>query len=512
MDATSRCPHGFMVSRQANMTMSRRVRRLLLPVGAVFLLSLLLSALVGNSAAQPVVLAIDPGKPGNSFALGTIGISLETDELGKKDLNPEDKSLVALMRHLGPGVLRFGGGSVDSSWWTSRDERAPSWSTSDVTPADLLTLRKLLEATGWRVIISVNLGHFDPGRAADEARVASEILGARLVGIAVGNEPDKYSEPVVGLRPEAYDPNDYVNELMAYSTAIRAAMPNIQLYGPDLSSRSPWLRAITSNKAATFAVITSHFYPTSFSIAKGACKGTPEPTADELLSSQTRERENQVLEALLDAGSLLHRPTRISETNTTSSCDYHGGPATSPVFASALWSLDWSLRAASSGVTGINFHGDFGTCAPDTFSPLCVMEASNGTIGPGARPEYYGLVAARELEGGRFVPVDVSTGNQSSDFTSYATLHSHGVITLAIDNFASDGETSLRIDASGYRRASYMRLSAPSLGATADISLGRASFSTSGILSPKQARLAATKDGFRLSLAADSAAIVTLRR
>jgi len=361
--------------------------------------------------------------------------------------------------------------------------------------------------------LAVNLGHFDPSRAADEVQVAERILGSRLIGFEIGNEPDKFSDPVVKLRPASYNVSSYLKEIATYSAAMRAVVPSLRLYGPDLSTRSSWLPAIISSKSSWFNTVTLHYYPTSYSIPKGSCKGTPAPTASELLSPQARERETAVLQTFVGAGEFAKREVRISETNTTSSCDYHGGPATSPVFASALWSLDWILRAASAGVAGLNFHGDVGRCAPDTFSPMCIPDNSTGArTEVASRPEYYGLLAARELEGGRFIPITISGQGPSDDFTAYATIHPHDVITLAIDNLATTGSGTFILKVSGYHRATGRRLSGRSLGATGGVTFGRASFDIAGAIRPVRTTIPMVQGVFRLRMAPSSAIIVTLQR
>src|SRR5665213_297506 len=327
-----------------------------------------------TSAPSQVILTVDPTHPGAEFALGAVGLSIEGRELSTHDLSDTHRSLVALMGPLGPGVLRIGGNSSDYAWWTSDGEQAPAWATSVVTPVDLARLRALLQATGWRVILGVDFGHFDPARAADEAREAERILGSRLLGIEIGNEPNDYGLPLVGLRPSSYSASDYLRELALYTEAIRAVVPEMRLYGPDLGSLASqtWMSPIVSNASLPFAAITLHYYPTTYSFAKGACKGTSVPTARELLSPEVRERENAALQIMVGAGDAAHRETVISETNDTSSCDAPGGPKTSPVFASALWSLDWALRAGSAGAGGVNFHGYLGLCRPEAFTPISV--------------------------------------------------------------------------------------------------------------------------------------------
>lgn len=467
-----------------------------------------------KSAIQHLVLTVEPRHPGREFARGAVGLSIESKELATEDLSASHDSLVTLLRMLGPGVLRIGGGSVDSSWWTSDNEPAPTWATDVITPSDLATLDHFLVATGWKVILGVNLGHFDPTRAASEASVAEHVLGSRLLGFEIGNEPDDYGTSVVQLRPRSYSAGNYLEELAAYGAAMGAAAANINLYGPDLSSQA-WLLAIASSKLVTFAAVTQHYYPTTYSLAKGSCRATPVPTALELLSLQVRERENATLQMLVQAGEIAHSKTRISETNTTGSCDTDGGPATSPVYASALWSLDWSLRTASAGVAGLNFHGYLGHCGPYAASPICAesyFAQSKGRVT--ARPEYYGLLAASQLEGGRFVPTRLSRLSPLGslpNLTTWATVTPTGIVRIAIDNLATEGLAQLvSIPIFGYTATSETLLG-PSVELTTGITLGDMSISTSRQWRPRHVKVTHANHSFHVTVRPASAIIVTLR-
>jgi hypothetical protein len=477
----------------------------------------------GRSAAQQTTLTVEPGRPGGRFALGTIGLSIEAEELATPDLTDRHRSLVALMRQLGPGVLRIAGASLDYSWWTSQSEQPPEWATDKaasaavVTPADLYRLRGLLTATGWRVILGLNLAHFEPPRAANEAAFAERILGSHLLGLEPGNEPNYYGGTLYGFRPGSYGVDNYLEEISAYSAAIHAAAPTVRLDGPDLGGKAQtlqtWLPAVASIKPMPFAAITQHYYPTQYNNSKSRCEASPEPTAVELLSPQVRERENAVLRAIVGAGQIAHRETRITETNTTGSCQSSDGPSTSPVFASALWALDWSLRSASAGIAGLNFHGYFGICAPDGYNPIC---APNATAERGgevtARPEYYGLLAARQLEGGNFIPVHIGGPDDEGDLVAYATQHRDGSITVAIENLNPQTSVSLLVKAPRRASTTDERLTAPSLGSTSGVTFGHASLDAAGAIQPKVASIHNAHGTFHIGLAPSSAAIVTLRR
>ncbi len=467
-----------------------------------------------KGAMPHVALAVQRSHPGDEFALGAVGLSIEARELGTPDLSAGDRSLVALMRLLGPGVLRIGGLSLDLSWWTSHGEPAPGWATNTVVPADLVRLRGLLSATGWRAILGVDLGHFDPRRAADEAQVAERVLGSRVLGFEIGNEPRDYGSPQVGLRPASYSVENYLEELTAYNAAMRAAVPAIHLYGPDLGRLSPetWLWPIASDARASFASIDVHYYPTHYSIASGACEGSPAPTATELLSPEVREHESSTLQVVAKAGELAHRRVLISETNDTSSCDVPGGPETSPVFASALWSLDWTLRAASAGTVGIDFHGYLGRCRPESFAPICeprnVRAASERVA---ARPEYYGLLAARQLEGGRFVSARLISSAALPNLTAWATVARDGTISVALENFATAGPAQpVSIPAAGYV-TSYEALAGPSIEARGGVTLGGADVTRAGRWQPRRVLLPCARRSCTVAVHPASAVILTLR-
>jgi hypothetical protein len=466
-----------------------------------------------HADARGALLEIDTKHIRNELGRGAIGLSIEAKELATQDLSAGRGSLVALMRLLGPGVLRIGGSSLDSSWWTAGAESPPAWATSVVTPQDLTRLRDLLVATGWRAILGVDLGHSDSARAANEVRAATTILGKTVIGFEIGNEPSNYSTSVVGLRKGPYSANDYLNEIYAYEVAMRAAVPTVRFYGPDvvLSQAQSWLQSVASNWGAYFNTINFHFYPTKYSYAKGACKETPMPTAGELLSPTVREGEDAALQTMLQAGELAQRPIRLSETNNTASCDLPGGPATSPVYASALWALDWSLRAASAGVVGLNFHGYLGRCRPESFAPMCEpssLPAASGRVA--ARPEYYGLLAARQLEGGRFVQTRVISSRGLPNLTAWATVSHAGTLKIAIENVTSQGLAQpVSIPVSGYR-GTYERLAGPSIEAKGGVTFGGAAV-TEGRWRPRPTRLSCTGGSCRVTVRPASATIITLR-
>lgn len=465
------------------------------------------------SLAPQAILRIDTSRPGYEFEAGAVGLSTETSELTTGRLSAAHYRLVRLMRLLGPSVLRIGANSVDFSWWTSNGEPSPSWATSTVTPADLSVLRGLLTATGWRVLLGVDFGHFEPNRAAAEAHDAQTILGADLLGIEIGNEPDGYKnvkETGKGnLRSPTYHVGEYLREAETYDQALRAATPGVAIYGPALSEIR-WLIKIGS-AASMFAGITQHYYPTT------TCPQAPSteapPTIDGLLSPRVRQQENEVLTVLAEAGIVADRSIQIGETNGVAYCS-EGTPGT-PSFASALWALDWTLRAASRGVKGIDFNGAFGRCADNAQSqnPICASsrEAANaGDVRP--QPEYYGLLAASQLEGGRFVQTRLTSLHLLPQITTWATVAPGGTLRIAIDNLATAGlPQPVSIPTSGFS-ATEEQLTGSSIEARSGILFGGVHVTGDGGWQPRPATLRRVRNAFHVVVPPASAVVVTLHK
>ncbi len=455
---------------------------------------------------QAPILAVDTGRPGPEFALGAVGLSMEARALSTGLLTASHPRLVRLMRLLGPSVLRIGGNTVDWSWWTDNGEPPPTWASNVVTPADLSLLHGLLAATGWRVVLGVDLGHFEQARVAGEARSAQRIFGAELQGIEIGNEPDDFGHSGNGLRAPGYGAPEYLREVEAYSKALAVAAPGVALYGPATSTAGIQLLAQMGSAAHIFTTLTQHYYP--INKCSEITPPAPQPTALALLAPAIREEENRLLQTLSRVGALAGRPTRIGETNSVA-CP--GSIDASPTFAGALWSLDWVLRAGSSGVTGLSFHGGVGGCGPNSESPICASPGESAAIGDvTAQPDYYGLLAASLLEGGRFVPARLVGSGPLPNLTTWATLALGGAVRIAIDNFATTGPPQpVIVPAAGYTATS-VTLSAPSINARTEITLGDTAVQSDARWQPKSAG-SLRRRSVRIVVRPASAVIVTLR-
>src|ERR1700733_14496317 len=127
---------------------------------------------VTPAAASSQIITIAPTTTGTSLNADSLGLSFEASDLALPGF--ASGNLAGYLKTLGTSVMRIGGNTSDETFWTPAGETPPSWSIATITPADLTALNTLAEASGWKVILGVNLKQYDPARAADEAEHAAE--------------------------------------------------------------------------------------------------------------------------------------------------------------------------------------------------------------------------------------------------------------------------------------------------------------------------------------------------
>ncbi len=471
-----------------------------------------LSALHGT----PVTVAVNTTSPGRAVPRDFLGLSFEVGELPLLARYAEQGNMPGFLRSLAGGVMRLGGVSADTTAaWTgggaggsaageaaaSAPTARPAWASTGVTGADLRGIAKLTVPSGWSVLLTVNLGHPDDASAAAEARAAHAILGPRLAGIEIGNEPDAYVNK--GLRTQPWDFARYRREIAAYQPALLTAAPGTPVVGPDASSGAAplaWVRAYAA--AEHPSLLTDHFYPSS------RCGYTP--SLSDLLSPALRSQQQAMLASQAAIAHDAHTPLRVDETNNIS-CG--GQPGVSNTFASALWAVGYIAQAMSAGVAGLNFHDLI--AAPQGYGALVAPNA--GALADGdlhAAPEWYALLLAHRLVGDRPVGAGVA-GGRAADVAASALLSRDGRLHIVlVDTSPSGSDPDLVHLAVPHRYTSgaILRLTAPSEASTGDVTLGRHAVAADGRWAPADPlpRVSGGAGTLALSLPADSAALVTL--
>jgi hypothetical protein len=455
-------------------------------------------------AAAPVTIAIDPFDPGAPVPQRFLGLSFEAAALAQIADYAHSGNLVSLLRSLGPGVLRFGGITADEDVaWTDSATPRPAWASSVIDAADLRSLGVLARRTGWRVLLTVGMAHFEPVAAAREVAAAHSALGPYLAAVELGNEPDSYGAH--GFRQLPWIAQGYEEQATAYREAIEALTPGVPIAGPDVSGSGAFAEwgeeEALSQKPA---LLTGHHYPLG-------CAQTPAPSIEELLSPVIRNLEARSLATYLKVAQLNRIPLRIDETNTVS-CG--GVPGISDTFASALWATSYITQAMAAGAAGINLEGSPTSCAG--YTPVCAPDPS--ALARGAlhtQPEWYALLLTSSLVGDRPLPTAISAqGTPNLVAASFSAPDHTTKVVLVDDEPPGAGPLALSLNLGGpMGGASVVRLTASSQSATAGVLLGSRAVAANGSWSDPvaAARTTTVPSGvLPLELAPSSAALVTV--
>ena len=469
-----------------------------------------------SASASPaqVTITVDSAHPSGTLPRDFVGLSFEMRELGVGNFDAGTGNLVRLLRTLGAGNVRIGGNTLDrDTLWVPAGRQPPqplpAWVKDVVGPADIARLGGFLAATGWKAEVGVNVGHYDPALAADEAATLSATLGGRLAGAECGNEPNDWGHN--GLRTAPYGYPQYLPDWQACASAAG----DLRLAGPDTSaptSTASWVSQFSQAEAKRLSLLTIHSY---------SVPGTA--TAAQLLSAQTDASEIANVAPELTAAKTAGLPIRIDETNSASGGGIVG---VSDTYASALWAMDYSLLMAQDGFSGLNFHGGLGVCdAPlyngkfQIYTPICAANATDETAKIyTAAPEYYGLYLADRMGSGRFLPVRISSGGSGTapNLTAYAVRGDDGKIRIAV--IEKDATTAASVNIAirftgGHSSASatVVHLTGKSLASAQGVQIQGVSVDRAGRLPYRPAnRLRVHNGTLALAVASGSADLITL--
>jgi hypothetical protein len=465
------------------------------------------AAPAGAAPAKPgettVSVAVDRTHPGAAVPQQFIGMSFEMSALAQMARYSDRGNLAAMLRSLGPGVLRFGGVSADTriAWTDSRTPR-PAWATNVVDVNDFRALAGLASASGWHIVLTLGIVHFEPQAAAREVAAAKGALGEWLTAIEIGNEPNSYAQHLMRAEPWSFTP--YAEEVAAYRAGIEAVAPGIPVYGPDVSGSSAF-EAWGPGEAVLEhpAVLTGHHYPLG-------CEQKPPPSIKRLLSARIRAKEVGSLRRYVAMSSAAGLSFRLDETNSVS-CG--GVSGISNTFASALWAAGFLPQVMASGAVGVNMHGNPTNCKG--YSPVCAAgpyELSTGQLI--AQPEFYALLMARELIGSQPLPTAVKVRPQGANVQVSGFLTPDGRLRFVLVDYDPLGRRAVSVRlkvGAGFSTASRLALTGQSLAALRGTELGEREVAPDGSWQAGSTPVTAVRAGVvSLELPAASAALVTV--
>ena len=179
----------------------------------------------------------------------------------------------------------------------------------------------------------------------------------------------------------------------------------------------------------------------------------------QLMSPTTVTNTRAKLADMIAIGDRLHPglPSVINESNSAS-CS--GQPDVSNSYATSLWSLDYLLQTAQSGVSRLQFHTNTAAVCGD-FKPresaeypvsyryygaFCAADQAAMDAGKlSATPLYYGLWAFRQMPTGTFVDLDLADSDLSK-LRAYAVEGPPGELTVALVNVQDPASTDSTAD------------------------------------------------------------------
>jgi hypothetical protein len=437
-------------------------------------------------------LAIGYDQPGRDISDSFIGLSYESSVLASPEyLSAKNLSVLGLLRGLGPGgVLRLGGNSSERSVWRDTGH-GPEAESFVITPAAIDALAAFLNALDWRLIYGLNLARGSPEAAAEEAAYVARAAGQHLLAFQIGNEPDGFGR-WSGVRLPSYGVDAFLAEWRQYHAAIRARLPTASFAGPDIIAEPSWIRPFIEAAGDALILVTRHYY------ADGPA-GAPHVSLARLLRSAPQAET--MLNEMRSISESYRLPFRIAEANSIFN---EGQPGVSDVFGSALWGLEFMFQAAEAGGGGINFHtGDSKAYTP---------------IGPGpdgrhlARPLYYGLLMFKEvLRGAVLLPARLVAPD--SNLAAYATRAADGTLKVCLINKDLERGARVGIEAGrNFASASLRRLTAPSVEARTDVTLGGSAVDGFGHWAPQPLRGFPWRSDSFVEVPAASAVLVQLLR
>jgi hypothetical protein len=431
---------------------------------------------------------LSQNQPGAAIPATFEGLSFETQILTANPgfLNVNNAVLIQLIKNLGPGILRIGGGTSDEVYW-SENIRTGGTTTDSLTSSDIDRLSAFSKAIGWPVLFGLNLGINDAAAAANEALYVQSSLGDNLYAFQSGNEPDVFN---YGMRPPMYNFSGYQVEWETYLSKVRAAVPLAPFAGPDVAYNTDWITAFATNESRNVKLLDGHYY-----LAGPATD--PSITYQTILAYSTKLPN--YLQTLKNASVQYNLPYRITESNNI----YGGGKkGVSDVFASALWALDVMWTVAENNGDGINFHDGDNLY----YSPVLVQ---NGVLK--ASPEYYAMLAFKYgSEGGTIIPLNISNPEYCS---AYACVKTGNTYTLTLINRDEKNNYSFAVQLNKTASAIQIaRLAAPSITATDGTTFAGAMVNTDGSFETKTTeQYSINGKSFAVNVPAGSAAVVTVQ-
>ncbi|EMD34954.1 glycoside hydrolase family 79 protein [Gelatoporia subvermispora B] len=276
------------------------------------------------------------------------------------------------------------------------------------------------------------------------AEYGERILGDKLLGLQVGNEPDLYARH--GHRPSTYGPYDYFGEFGQIALALEqdSAVPvSNNLIGPSVATgdwhpEDVWNTGFIQAYSNNLLALSVEHYPDDNCAAIYPGFGTPKDPQAEFANFLTHSAGRDTIGYLLNSAAIAQqagKPFIMFETNTAS-CG--GFPGISDSFGAALWALDYGLQMAYSNFSHALLHvgGQDVYYNPFTPPPTNQSVYHQWTIGP----IFYSVLAVAEALGptNNSQIIDLFANGNSDETPGYAIYENGNLARVALFNYMTD--------------------------------------------------------------------------
>ncbi|KAF9450508.1 glycoside hydrolase family 79 protein [Macrolepiota fuliginosa MF-IS2] len=292
-----------------------------------------------------------------------------------------------------------------------------------------------------------------PNFNLDIAVKGRQILGDRLIGIQVANEPDLYVNHL--HRPQGYNEFNYADEfgelVQAMSSDPNEAENMNILIGPNIATEwtpeQVWNTGFVDRFSSNLAFLAVERYPSDNCFAQFGV-GVQRNPQDVFPTYLTHAAGQGIVSSYLNSTAFAQtkgKPFMMFETNTAS-CG--GFPGVSDSFGAALWGLDYAMTMAYSNFSGALFHvgGQNVFYNPFTPPPTNQSDFHQWTIGP---IYYSALVVAEAIGSSNNSQVLDLQANGANQFTpAYSIYEGGNPVRVLLINFNSDPSGNSDVTAS----------------------------------------------------------------
>ncbi|KAH8092184.1 hypothetical protein BXZ70DRAFT_951580 [Cristinia sonorae] len=278
------------------------------------------------------------------------------------------------------------------------------------------------------------------------AEVAEAVLGDKLLGLQLGNEPDLYAGHL--HRANTYSPFDYFGEFGVVVDAIgnNSNIPvRNNLVAPSVAT-GPWRPEDVWNTGFipayqnVLGVLSVEHYPDDNCAAAfpGAGFGPPKDPQAVFTNYLNHTSGINIVQPYLNSSAIAQsvgKPFVMMETNTAS-CG--GFPGVSDSFGSALWGLDYGLQMAYSNFSSALLHvgGTDDTYNPFTPPPTNQSEFHQWSVAP----LFYSALVMAEVLGDTNTSqvIDLQANNANIYTPAYAIYEQGNLARVALFNYLTD--------------------------------------------------------------------------